>query len=103
MEWKNDMLSHSEQRSIRYDVLFSPIRDLSASTALHYITLPSLDYNSNYAQELHHLSRFPGPILRSMPVSLVLFQGLSEERLEEAAQANLQASQRGAWRHAGAD
>jgi hypothetical protein len=57
----------------------------------------------NYAQELYHLSRFPGPILRSMPVSLVLFQGLSEERLEEAAQANLQVSQRGAWRHAGAD
>jgi hypothetical protein len=31
------------------------------------------------------------------------FQGLSEERLEEAAQANLQASQRGALRHAGAE
>jgi hypothetical protein len=55
MEWKNDMLSHSEQRSIRYDVLFSPIRDLSESTALHYITLPSLDCNSNHAQELHDL------------------------------------------------
>jgi hypothetical protein len=39
-----------------------------------------------------------------MPVRLVLFQGLSEDRLEEeAAQANLQASQRGAWRHAGAE
>jgi hypothetical protein len=39
-----------------------------------------------------------------MPVRLVLFQGLSsEERLEAAAQTNLQASQRGSWKHAVAD
>jgi hypothetical protein len=74
---------------------------------LHH-PLPSLNLNSNHAQELLRLqdpsiAGSPAPVLRRMPVCPVLFRGLSEERLEEAAQANLQASQRGAWRHADAD
>jgi hypothetical protein len=36
-----------------------------------------------------------------MPVRLVLFRGLPEDRLEESTQTNLQASQHGPWRHAG--
>jgi hypothetical protein len=38
-----------------------------------------------------------------MSVHLVLFQGLSKERFEDAAQTNLQASQRGAWGHVDAE
>jgi hypothetical protein len=63
--------------------------------------------DNNHAQELRRLQSrsitgSPAPVLRSMPVRLVLFQGLSGKRLEETAQANLQASQCGAWRYAGA-
>jgi hypothetical protein len=72
------------------------------------ITLLSLHSNSNHVQDLRRLqgrsiAGSPAPVLRCMPFRLVLFQGLSEERLEEAAQANLQASQRGSRRHAGAE
>jgi hypothetical protein len=67
-------------------------------------TLPSLHSNGNHAhvQELHHLQSrsIAGDVLRYMPVRLVLFQGLSKGKLEEA-QENLQASQRGA--HTSAD
>jgi hypothetical protein len=68
-------------------------------TALHYIPPPSLDSDSNHAEELHGLwhhsiAGSPTPVLRCLPVRHVLFQSLSEDRLEEAAQANLQASQR---------
>jgi hypothetical protein len=71
-------------------------------TALRTLINP----NSNHAQELHQLqgpstAGSPAPVLRWMPVRLVLFQGLSEGRLEEAAQANLQACQRGTWQYAG--
>jgi hypothetical protein len=67
---------------------------------------PSIHSNSNHAQQLLHLqglsfAGYPAPVLRYMQVCHVLFQGLSEHRLEEA-QENLQASQRGAWRHADA-
>jgi hypothetical protein len=61
-------------------------------------------HNHDRAQELHRLQSrsIAGAVLLCMQVRRVLFQILSEERLEEAAQENLQASQRGAWRHAGA-
>jgi hypothetical protein len=64
----------------------------------------ALPLNSNHAQELHHMQSrsiagSPAPVLRCMPVGPVLFQGLSEGRLEKAAQENLQACQHGAWRH----
>jgi hypothetical protein len=89
----------------------SIIRDLFASITSHHITShhePSLHSNSNHVQVLHRLQSrsiagSPAPVLCCMPVRLVLFQGLSEERLEEAAQEDLQASQRGTWRHAGAE
>jgi hypothetical protein len=72
---------------------------------LHY--LHSLHSNNNHApqvlrrlQTIRSTAGSPAPVLLCLPVRLVLFRGLSEERLEEAAQENLQASQRGAWRHA---
>jgi hypothetical protein len=80
-----------------------PMMIPSASTLPHR----ALVSTSNHAEELHHLqsrsiARSPALAVRSMSVSLILFQGLSEERLE-GAQENLQVSQRGAWKHAGAD
>jgi hypothetical protein len=92
-----------------YETLHFAIRDLSTFThytALHCTT--PIDPNSNHAQELHHLQSrsiacSPAPVLRCMPIRHVLFQGLSEGRLEKAAQENLQVSQRGEWSHAGSD
>jgi hypothetical protein len=59
-------------------------RDLTLSV------LPFVRSNRNHAEELHHLQRrsiagYHAPVLRSVPVSPILFQGLSEERLEGAA------------------
>jgi hypothetical protein len=93
------------------------IRDLLcihyATNTIHYvhnITLPPLQFaslhsNSNDVQELHRLQSrsiagSQAPVLLCMPVRLVLLQGLSEGRLEAAAQESLQASQRGARSHA---
>jgi hypothetical protein len=79
-----------------------------ASTTLHYIALPPFESNSNHAQELHQLQSWTitgcsASVLRYLPVCLVLLQGLSKGRLEEAPQENLQVSQRGARKHAVAD
>jgi hypothetical protein len=89
--------------------------DSLAGISLHYHTLHTtspiyllLKSKCHHAHELHQLqgrsiAGSPAPVLRWMPVRTVLFQGLSEGRLAEASQANMQASQRGAWRHASED
>jgi hypothetical protein len=103
--------THKDEGSIRhktirfslYGIYLHPLHCI----ILHYYE-PRLKLNTNHApQELHCLQSrsiagSPAPVLRCMPVRFVLFRGLSKERLEEAPQANLQASQRGAWRHASA-
>jgi hypothetical protein len=83
------------------------LRSILALRCIEPQNTPS-NSNSNHAPQVLHrlqsrkIAASPAPVLRGMQVRLVLFRGLPEARLEEA-QEDLQASQRGAWRHAGTD